>query len=162
MIITLTLQSAYTGNTNIGPFTVSGTTNGGGANAINMTTGSIPTAQLINGWSYNDSTDTITGGTIASSGTCNTTVHWTMLPTGFYYNIQQKHITCGGGIGSCTGNIGGNLIGYSTIALTVGQFYNSAGDVYEIVSTTNAQTPDLTVTTWAGSGYVNCGDAAQC
>ena len=76
MTITLTLGSAYTGNTNIGPFTVSGTTDGGSLNGINMTTGSIPRAQLTNGWSYNDATDTITGGTIASTGTCTTSLDW--------------------------------------------------------------------------------------
>ena len=76
MTITLTLGSAYTGNTNIGPFTVSGTTDGGSLNGINMTTGSIPRAQLTNGWSYNDATDTITGGTIASTGTCTTPLDW--------------------------------------------------------------------------------------
>jgi len=76
MTITLTLGSAYTGNTNLGPFTVSGTTDGGSLNGINMTTGSIPRAQLTNGWSYNDATDTITGGTIASTGTCTTPLDW--------------------------------------------------------------------------------------
>ena len=79
MIITLTLQSAYTGNTSIGPFTVSGTTNGGSLNGVNMTTGSISTAQLTNGWGYNDATDTITGGTINSSGTCITGRTWVVI-----------------------------------------------------------------------------------
>ena len=79
MTITLTLGSAYTGNTSIGPFTVSGTTDGGSLNGINMTTGSISTAQLTNGWSYNDATDTITGGTINSSGTCVTGKTWTVI-----------------------------------------------------------------------------------
>ena len=79
MIITLTLQSAYIGNTSIGPFTVSGTTNGGSLNGVNMTTGSISTAQLTSGWGYNDTTDTITGGTINSSGTCITGKTWTVI-----------------------------------------------------------------------------------
>jgi hypothetical protein len=80
MTITLTLQSAYTGNTDIGPFTVSGTTNGGSLNGVNMTTGSISRAQLTSGWSYNDANDTITGGTINSSGTCITGKTWTVSP----------------------------------------------------------------------------------
>jgi len=75
MRITLTLQSAYTGNTSIGPFTVSGITNGG--LLVNMTTGSISRTQLTSGWGYDDTTDTITGGTINSSGTCITGITWT-------------------------------------------------------------------------------------
>ena len=78
MTITLTLTSGSSG-TAAGPFTVSGTTDGGSLNGINMTTGSISTAQLTNGWSYNDATDTITGGTINSSGTCVTGKTWTVI-----------------------------------------------------------------------------------
>jgi hypothetical protein len=81
MRITLTLQSAYTGNTDIGPFTVSGTTNGGSLNGVNMTTGSISRAQLTSGWGYDDLTDTITGGTINSSGTCITGNTWSVTPS---------------------------------------------------------------------------------
>ncbi len=77
MRITLTLQSTYTGNTSIGPFTVSGTTNGG--LLVNMTTGSISRTQLTSGWGYDDTTDTITGGTINSSGTCITGITWTTV-----------------------------------------------------------------------------------
>jgi hypothetical protein len=87
MRITLTLQSAYTGNTSIGPFTVSGTTNGG--LLVNMTTGSISRTQLTSGWGYDDTTDTITGGTINSSGTCITGITWTTVapePTIYTYN----------------------------------------------------------------------------
>ena len=92
MTITLTLQSAYTGNTSIGPFTVSGTTNGGSLNGVNMTTGSISRAQLTSGWSYNDVNDTITGGTIASTGTCTNTIPWTTVapePTIYTYNCTN-------------------------------------------------------------------------
>ena len=81
MRITLTLQSAYTDNTDIGPFTVSGTTNGGSLNGVNMTTGSISRAQLTSGWGYDDLTDTITGGTINSSGTCITGNTWSVTPS---------------------------------------------------------------------------------
>jgi hypothetical protein len=87
MRITLTLQSAYTGNTSIGPFTVSGTTNGG--SLVNMTTGSISRTQLTSGWGYDDTTDTITGGTINSSGTCITGITWTTVdpePTIYTYD----------------------------------------------------------------------------
>ena len=75
MTITLTLNSGSV-STAAGPFTVSGTTDGGSLNDVNMTTGSISTAQLTSGWSYNDTTDTITGGTINSSGTCITGKTW--------------------------------------------------------------------------------------
>jgi hypothetical protein len=81
MRITLTLKSAYTGNTDIGPFTVSGTTNGGSLNGVNMTTGSISRVQLTSGWGYDDLNDTITGGTINSSGTCFTGRTWSVDPS---------------------------------------------------------------------------------
>jgi hypothetical protein len=78
MTITLTLNSGSV-STDAGPFTVSGTTNGG--LLVNMTTGSISRTQLTSGWSYDDTTDTITGGTIASTGTCTTTDTWSVTPS---------------------------------------------------------------------------------
>jgi hypothetical protein len=78
MTITLTLNSGSV-STAAGPFTVSGTTDGGSLNDVNMTTGSISTTQLTSGWSYNDTTDTITGGTINSSGTCITGKTWLVI-----------------------------------------------------------------------------------
>jgi hypothetical protein len=83
-------------------------------------------------------------------------------PSGYYYNVQQIAFNCGGGIGTCTGTIGGNLIGYSTVALVVGNFYNSSGDVYVITGTTTPQSYDINITTWAGYDYDNCSDATQC
>jgi hypothetical protein len=82
--------------------------------------------------------------------------------TSYYYNVQQRSFSCAGGTGTCTGNIGGNLIGYSTVELVVGGFYNSSGDVYEITGTTTPQSYNINITTWAGSNYTNCSDATQC
>jgi hypothetical protein len=163
MIITLTLQSGYTGNTNIGPFTVSGTTLNGSDNTVNMTTGSITRSQLISGWNYNDTTDTITGGTIASTGdTCKNSIHWRTYPAGYYYTVQQLEPHCSGNIGSCGGPLGSPKIAYSTVSIDITKYYNSLGDVYGIINTTLPQASDMDISSWANSGYVNCGDAVNC
>ena len=86
----------------------------------------------------------------------------TSAPSGYYYNVQQLEPHCSGNVGSCGGPIGGNLIGYSTVELVVGDFYNNSGDVYVITGTTTPQTYNIDITSWAGSNYTNCGDAVGC
>jgi len=86
-----------------------------------------------------------------------------IIPTLYYYNLQQIDFNCGGGVGHCTGFIGGNFIGYSSVPLVVGDYYNQfGGQVWCVTGTTTPQTFDYDVTSWAGSNYANCGDAAQC
>jgi hypothetical protein len=100
--------------------------------------------------------------TTTTSSTTSTTSTTTTLVLGYYYNLQQIQFNCSGGIGHCTGIIGGNLIGYSTVVLVVGDFYNSSGDVYVITGTTTPQTYDKDISSWYLSNYPDCGDAAQC
>ena len=87
----------------------------------------------------------------------------TPTPPGYYYNLQQLSFTCGGGVGSCTGNIGGNFIGFSTTPLVVSAYYNQfRGQVWTITGTTTTQPYDYNISSWAGSNYTNCSDACQC
>jgi len=74
MRLTFTLQSAYTGTTYVaGPFNISGQTSGG----VNyqLATG-VTKTQLTTGHTVDTVYETITGGTIVSTGTCNTSQPW--------------------------------------------------------------------------------------
>jgi hypothetical protein len=78
MTLTFTLQSAYTGSTYVaGPFNISGHTSGGAD--YQLATG-ITKSQLTTGYSINTVYETITGGTIVSTGTCNTSHTWSLTP----------------------------------------------------------------------------------
>jgi len=78
MRLTFTLQSAYTGTTYVaGPFNISGTTSAG--TTYQLATG-VTKTQLTTGHSINTVYETLTGGTIASTGTCTTTRSWTIAP----------------------------------------------------------------------------------
>lgn len=74
MTITFTLQSPYTGATYVaGPFNISGTTSEG--NTYWLATG-VTKTQLTTGYTLNTTYETLTGGTIQSTGTCNTSQPW--------------------------------------------------------------------------------------
>lgn len=72
---TLTVGSA---STDAGPFNISGTTSGNVT--YELATG-VTKTQLTNGYSVNTIHETITGGTVASTGTCTTTDTWSVTPT---------------------------------------------------------------------------------
>jgi hypothetical protein len=74
MRLTFTLQSAYTGTTYVaGPFNISGTTSAG--TTYWLATG-VTKTQLTAGHAVDTIYETLTGGTIASTGTCTTTRSW--------------------------------------------------------------------------------------
>lgn len=74
MRLTFTLQSAYTGATYVaGPFNISGTTSAG--TTYWLATG-VTKNQLTAGYAIDTVFETLTGGTIASTGTCTTTRSW--------------------------------------------------------------------------------------
>jgi hypothetical protein len=74
MTITFTLQSPYTGATYVaGPFNISGTTTGG--TTYQLATG-VTKNQLISGYTINTTYETLSGGTIQSTGTCSTSQEW--------------------------------------------------------------------------------------
>jgi hypothetical protein len=75
MQLTFTLQSIYTGATYVaGPFNISGTTDGG--TTYELANG-VTKSQLITGHTINTTYETLTGGTITSTGTCGTSQSWT-------------------------------------------------------------------------------------
>lgn len=78
MVLTFTLQSAYSGTTFVaGPFDISGTTNGGTTTLLGD---NISKANLLNGFTISDIDDATTGGTIQSvDGICSNSIPWTVL-----------------------------------------------------------------------------------
>ena len=76
MTVTFTLKSESSG-TAAGPFNISGTTN---ANVVSELASGITKAQLTAGHTITGINDAITGGTIASTGTCTTTTPWLATP----------------------------------------------------------------------------------
>ena len=75
MNVTFTLTSGSSA-TAAGPFNISGTTN---ANVVSSLATGVTKTQLLTGHTINGVNDAITGGTIASTGTCNTTKTWTVI-----------------------------------------------------------------------------------
>ena len=90
MNLTFTLQSAYTGATYVaGPFNISGTTSGGSNNQL--ATG-VTKNQLIAGYSVDTVLETLTGGTITSTGTCGTSQEWFVgTPSTIYYSTPDEY-----------------------------------------------------------------------
>lgn len=79
MNVTFTLTGGSSG-TSAGPFNISGTTSGGASNGVSISTG-VTKAQLLTGHTVNSVLDTITGGTIASTGTTcpSSTTTWSVI-----------------------------------------------------------------------------------
>ena len=72
--ITLTMSSAYTGTTEADNFTIIGKhCNGSPTDTVIAT--NVTKQDLINGVTYQVA-DTITGGTVTSTGTCTNSVNW--------------------------------------------------------------------------------------
>ena len=76
MTVTFTLT---TSSTAAGPFNISGTTSGGALNGVLIAT-DISKETLLTGHPISNISETITGGTIASTGTCTTTTPWSTTP----------------------------------------------------------------------------------
>jgi hypothetical protein len=93
MRLTFTLQSAYTGATYVaGPFNVSGTTSAG--TTYELATG-VTKTQLTAGYAIDTIYETLTGGTIASTGTCTTTRSWQISepePTTVTLNVRGRDL----------------------------------------------------------------------
>jgi hypothetical protein len=77
MVLTFTLQSAYSGATYVaGPFDISGTTSGG---ITTLLGDNISKANLLNGVTISNIDDATTGGTIQSvDGICSNSISWTV------------------------------------------------------------------------------------
>lgn len=76
MNVTFTLASG-SNNTAAGPFNISGTTD---SNVTSQLVTGVTKTQLLTGYTINAVNDAITGGTIASTGTCTTSLPWSVAP----------------------------------------------------------------------------------
>jgi hypothetical protein len=90
MTVTFTLT---TSSTAAGPFNISGTTSGGALNDVSIATG-ISKATLLTGHPISNISETITGGTIASTGTCTTTDTWLTNPEPTVYTYNCVNGSC--------------------------------------------------------------------
>lgn len=77
MNVTFTLTGG-SASTAAGPFNISGTTD---TNVVSQLATGITKDQLLTGHTINSVNDSITGGTIASTGTCTTTANWSVTPS---------------------------------------------------------------------------------
>jgi hypothetical protein len=75
MRITFTITTT---STDVGPFNISGTTSG---NVTYWIATGVTRTQLIGGHPVDTIYETITGGTIASTGTCTNTKPWSVTPS---------------------------------------------------------------------------------
>tara|TARA_B110000208_G_scaffold182106_1_gene233499 strand:- start:478 stop:1008 length:531 start_codon:yes stop_codon:yes gene_type:complete len=75
--VTFTLNSLYTGTTQANNFTIIGQHSGGSPSDTTIAT-NVTKTQLTAGVTYQVA-DTITGGTVTSTGDCTNTVNWTGL-----------------------------------------------------------------------------------
>ena len=75
--VTFTLNALYTGTTQADNFTIIGQHSGGSPSDTTIAT-SVTKAQLTAGVTYQVA-DTITGGTVTSTGDCDNSVSWTGL-----------------------------------------------------------------------------------
>ena len=106
MTVTFTLT---TSSTAAGPFNISGTTSGGVLNGVSIATG-ISKATLLTGHPISNISETITGGTIASTGTCTTTDTWFVIsptPTPTDTPTPTPTLFGAGGRYNCDGFNGG-------------------------------------------------------
>ena len=78
--VTFTLNALYTGTTQADNFTIIGQHSGGSPSDTTIAT-SVTKAQLTAGVTYQVA-DTITGGTVTSTGDCDNSVNWTGLSGG--------------------------------------------------------------------------------
>lgn len=78
MVITFTLQPTYSGSTYVaGPFNISGVTNTG---TVTELASNVSKATLLAGLQITDISDSTTGGTITSIGTCSNSISWVTNP----------------------------------------------------------------------------------
>ena len=86
MTVTFTLAIGSS-STAAGPFNISGTTD---ADVVSELATGITKTQLTTGHTITGINDAITGGTIASTGTCTTTTPWSVTPPCECYNVTNE------------------------------------------------------------------------
>ena len=146
MTVTFTLTSGSSG-TAAGPFNISGITSG---NATTELATGITKAQLTTGHTITGINDAITGGTIASTGTCTNTIPWLATPatatptptpsptpvvTSYSYQLGPSY-TLGNTGDACNGITGANgapqdflteVYAATDIAANVVRFFTDSG-----------------------------------
>jgi hypothetical protein len=93
MQLTFTLQSQYSGVTYVaGPFNISGTTSGNVTYELDT---NVSKNDLVNGHVINTIYETITGGTICSTGDCTNCEPWSITsptPTSYSLSIYLRDV----------------------------------------------------------------------
>ena len=114
MHLTFTLQAAYTGATYVaGPFNITGVTSDGVAHELAI---NVAKSELVTGYGIDTALETLTGGTIQSTGTCGTSQPWFVgtppapQPTG---NEIQLYRGTQGGTGTACVNALANIFNQS-------------------------------------------------
>jgi hypothetical protein len=154
MQITFTLSPSYTGATFVaGPFNISGTTSAGAAHWL--ATG-VTKSQLTTGYTINTTLETLTGGTIASTGTCSTTQPWyvtaptpTPTPTATDSGVPLTAVGLQGPYQTCQNA----CIAYNSNQ-SVTQFYMTTNSFNELASLNGTL---YTTSTANASYYANSG-----
>jgi hypothetical protein len=150
MVITFTLQQAYSGSTyEAGPFNISGVTNTGVVTELGS---NISKSTLLSGYTANDVDDATTGGTINSTGTCTTSRPWTVsgggttptptpTPTPTITPIEPTEYEIQGyaeSRGEACDRTGGTYVSLNQISL-----YAAESDPLNVTKFYNNQTPTL-------------------
>jgi hypothetical protein len=163
MQITFTLSPSYTGATYVaGPFNISGTTSAG--TSYWLATG-VTKSQLTTGYTINTTYETLTGGTIASTGTCSTTQPWyvtapspTPTPTATDSGEALTAIGLQGPYGNCNNACAAynSNPSYTQFYMTTSDF-NSLSSLNGTLYTTSTANPSYYVNSgwyYHSSGYM--------
>ena len=147
MQITFTLSPSYTGATYVaGPFNISGTTSAG--TPYWLVTG-VTKSELATGHTITTPYETLTGGTIASTGTCSTTQNWyvttpspTPSPTATDSGQTLYTLSAQGAFGVCTDACAAfnSSPSYTTFYMTT-QTFNELSAVNGTLYTQNIANP---------------------
>jgi hypothetical protein len=105
MNVTFTLTGG-SASTAAGPFNISGTTD---SNVVSELATGIEKAQLLTGHTIESVNDAITGGTIASTGTCNTTTPWYVTPPAESATLAWSFTETGGARGEMNLYVNGSV-----------------------------------------------------
>ena len=152
--VVFTLTSA---GSDTGPFNISGTTSGGSTSEL---ANGVSKATLEAGYEITVPNDAITGGTVASTGTCTTTQSWTKpaLPTislaiyGIDLNVTPQNITLYYSING-GGNI--NVPGYTLEPLP-----SNCSELYTITGLTSGD--QVTIGTSNNYALSGTSDSSTC
>ena len=135
MTITFTL-SAGSLSTAAGPFNISGTTSGGPLNDQLIENG-VTKDQLLTGHTVTNVTpENITGGTIASTGTCTTSIPWYVTPPAQSATLAWSFSELGGARGRMDLYVNGSIV-VTRMITSSGTYMVNVGDTINVVVNTD-------------------------